>query len=46
MKLFVENLSFDTMEAEPEELFAPFGTVAEATVITTRAPGVRGALAL
>ena len=26
------NLSFDTTEAELEKLFAPFGTVAEATV--------------
>jgi RNA recognition motif-containing protein len=33
MKLFVGNLSFNTTEAELEELFAPFGTVAEATVI-------------
>ena len=39
MKLFVENLSFDTMEAELEELFAPFGTVAEATVITDQSTG-------
>ena len=29
MKLFVGNLSFDTTEAELEELFALFGTVAE-----------------
>jgi cold-inducible RNA-binding protein len=33
MKLFVGNLSFHTTEAELEELFAPFGTVAKATVI-------------
>ena len=39
MKLFVGNLSFDTTEAELEELFAPFGTVAEATVITDRSTG-------
>ncbi|MBV8278987.1 MAG: RNA-binding protein, partial [Verrucomicrobia bacterium] len=36
MKLFVGNLSFDTTETELEELFAPFGTVTEATVITDR----------
>ena len=39
MKLFVGNLSFDTTEAELEELFAPFGTVAEATVITDQSTG-------
>jgi RNA recognition motif-containing protein len=39
MKLFVGNLSFDTTEAELEELFAPFGTVAEATVVTDRSTG-------
>ena len=39
MKLFVGNLSFETTEAELEELFAPFGTVAEATVITDRSTG-------
>jgi cold-inducible RNA-binding protein len=39
MKLFVGNLSFDTREAELEELFAPFGTVAEATVITDQSTG-------
>ena len=39
MKLFVGNLSFDTTETELEELFAPFGTVAEATIITDRSTG-------
>jgi cold-inducible RNA-binding protein len=39
MKLFVGNLSFDTTETELEELFAPFGAVAEATVITDRSTG-------
>jgi len=39
MKLFVGNLSFDTTEAELEELFAPFGTVVEATVITDQGSG-------
>ena len=39
MKLFVGNLSFETTEAELEELFAPFGTVAEATVITDQSTG-------
>jgi len=39
MKLFVGNLSFDTTEAELEELFAPFGTVAEARVITDQNTG-------
>ena len=39
MKLFVGNLSFDTTAAELEELFAPFGTVAEATVVTDRSTG-------
>jgi cold-inducible RNA-binding protein len=39
MKLFVGNLSFDTTQAELEELFAPFGTVAEAVVITDQTTG-------
>ena len=39
MKLFVGNPSFDTTEAELEELFAPFGTVADATVITDQSSG-------
>jgi cold-inducible RNA-binding protein len=39
MKLFVGNLSFDTTEAELEELFAPFGTVADAKVITDQNTG-------
>ena len=39
MKLFVGNLSFDTTEAELEELFGPFGMVAEATVIMDRSTG-------
>ena len=39
MKLFVGNLSFDTTEAELEELFAPFGTVADTKVITDQNTG-------
>jgi len=39
MKLFVGNLSFDTTEAELEELFAPFGTVADARIITDQNTG-------
>ena len=39
MKLFVGNLSFDTTEAELEELFAPFGTVADAKVISDQNTG-------
>ncbi len=39
MKLFVGNFSFDTTEAELEELFAPFGTVVDATVITDQSTG-------
>jgi cold-inducible RNA-binding protein len=39
MKLFVGNLSFDTTEAELEELFAPFGTVTDAKVITDQSTG-------
>jgi cold-inducible RNA-binding protein len=39
MKLFVGNLSFDTTEAELEELFTPFGTVADPTVITDQSTG-------
>jgi len=39
MKLFDGNLSFDTTEAELEELFAPFGTVADARIITDQNTG-------
>jgi len=39
MKLFVGNPSFDTTEAELEELFAPFATVADATVIMDQSTG-------
>ena len=39
MKLFVGNLSFDTTEAELEELCAPFGTVADAKIITDHNTG-------
>ena len=39
MNLFVGNLSFDTTGSELEELFAPFGTVAEAKIITDRSTG-------
>ena len=39
MKLFVGNLFFDTTEAELEELFVPFGTVADATVIADQSTG-------
>jgi cold-inducible RNA-binding protein len=39
MKLFVGNLSFNTTETELEELFTPFGTVADATVVTDQSTG-------
>jgi RNA recognition motif-containing protein len=34
MKLYVGNLSYDTNEAELNELFAPFGEVASASIPT------------
>jgi cold-inducible RNA-binding protein len=39
MKLFVGNLSFNTTEAELETLFAPFGTVTDAKVISDKSTG-------
>jgi len=38
-KLYVGNLSFDTSEAELEELFSQHGEVASAKVITDRDTG-------
>jgi cold-inducible RNA-binding protein len=38
-KLYVGNLSFDTSEAELEELFSAHGEVASAKVITDRDTG-------
>ncbi len=38
-KLYVGNLSYDTTEAELTELFAQFGEVTSATVITDRVTG-------
>ena len=39
MKLFVGNLSFNTTEADLEELFAPYGTVADTKIITDQNTG-------
>ena len=39
MKLFVGNLSFNTTEEELEALFAPFGTVADAKIISDQTTG-------
>ena len=36
MKIYVGNLSFYTREEELRNAFAPYGTVADATVITDR----------
>ena len=36
MKIYVGNLSFDTREQELRDAFAPYGTVADAAVITDR----------
>ena len=36
MKIYVGNLSFDTRDEELRDAFAPYGTVADATVITDR----------
>jgi len=38
-KLYVGNLSFDTTETQLRELFAPFGAVQTAQVITDRDTG-------
>src|ERR1044071_2735560 len=38
-KIFVVNFSFRLSEAELRSLFAPFGTVDSATVVTDRATG-------
>ena len=39
MKIYVGNLSFETTEAEVNELFASHGEVAEVTLITDRDTG-------
>jgi len=39
MKLYVGNLSFDTIENDLQELFEQFGTVSEAALVTDRATG-------
>ena len=39
MKLFVGNLSFNTTEAQIEELFAPIGPVQSVALIRDRATG-------
>ena len=36
MKIYVGNLSFDADEQDLRDAFAPYGTVADATVITDR----------
>jgi RNA recognition motif-containing protein len=38
-KLYVGNLPYETTQADLEELFAPFGTVASASVITDKFSG-------
>ena len=39
MNMYVSNLSFNTNDAELNELFAAFGTVNSAKVITDRETG-------
>ncbi len=39
MKLYVGNLSFNTSEDQLRELFAPFGAVSSATLVTDRDTG-------
>jgi RNA recognition motif-containing protein len=39
MNIYVSNLSFNTGDAELNELFSPFGTVTSAKVITDRETG-------
>ncbi|MEI8233417.1 MAG: RNA-binding protein [Verrucomicrobiota bacterium] len=39
MKLYVGNLSFDTIENDLQELFEQFGAVTEAALVTDRATG-------
>ncbi len=39
MNIYVSNLSFNTSDVELNELFAKFGTVSSAKVITDREPG-------
>jgi len=39
MKLYVGNLSFQTTENDLEELFEPFGKVADVGLVTDRATG-------
>ena len=39
LKLYVGNLSYEVTESELNELFAPFGTIESAKVITDRYTG-------
>ncbi|MDD5350835.1 MAG: RNA-binding protein [Chthoniobacteraceae bacterium] len=39
MKLYVGNLSFDTIENDLQDLFEQFGTVSEAALVMDRATG-------
>ena len=39
MKIYVGNLSYDTMEEGLRNAFSPYGTVGDATVITDRETG-------
>lgn len=39
MKLYVANLSFDTMEIDLQDLFEQYGTVSEVALITDRMTG-------
>ena len=39
MKIYVGNLSFDTVESEVRELFSQYGEVADVTLITDRETG-------
>ena len=39
MKIYVGNLSFDTVESEIRELFSQYGEVADVTLITDRETG-------
>jgi RNA recognition motif-containing protein len=46
MRIFVGNLAFTTTEAELRQLFASYGSVEPAQIITDGRPAVRAALAL
>ena len=39
MKIYVGNLSFETVESELRELFGQYGEVAEVTLVTDRETG-------